>query len=77
MKRLILAAAAIATLAPAAAMAASNGALSPADELEIRRYVPGADLDGLTPEQVRALVATLYHGDGDTTGYEIRSILAN
>ena len=49
--------------------------LTAAEEQDIRRYVPGADLSDLTPAQVGALSAELHHGDGFDTGPRLRSIL--
>lgn len=49
--------------------------LTAAEEYEIRRYVPDADLSDLTPAQAGALSSALHHGDGFDIPAQIRSIL--
>lgn len=49
--------------------------LTLAEEQDIRRYAPQADLSDLTPAQVGALSDALHHGDGLDLAYRIQSIL--
>jgi hypothetical protein len=49
--------------------------LTAAEEYDIRRSVPDADLSDLTPAQVGALSDALHHGDGFDLPYRIQSIL--
>lgn len=54
--------------------AASAAELTSADRHEVRRLVPGADLDSLTSSDVNAIKGIL-HGDDRNRGGQIRAIL--
>ncbi|MEZ5799154.1 MAG: hypothetical protein R3D63_17755 [Paracoccaceae bacterium] len=64
----------ILTLVPPA-VAGGTPHLTAAEIFEIRLHVPNADLSDLTPDQVRALSALLYNGEGFDLSYRIRSVL--
>jgi len=65
MKNLILAAAAIASVAGAASASGqtSSNQLSKVDIAELRLLVPNADLDNLTPAQLVSVQAALHGSD--------------
>lgn len=83
MKRLILAAAAAALLAPVAfttaafaRTAAEEQLLSTIDLRAIQRMFPNADLSNLTRAQMGALSSALHSGDNTyEVDHEVRSIL--
>jgi len=74
MTRILTTTALILATAVAGIGAASAAELTSADRFEVRRLVPGADLDTLTSSDVNAIKGIL-HGDDRNRGGLIRAIL--
>ena len=76
MKRVILSVLAISVATSAFAASGSSHLLSNTDKQEIRRLVPGADLEDLTSAQAGALSAILHSSDKKSeTAARVRAIL--
>jgi hypothetical protein len=73
MKKLVILAAALTAIAPAAFAYAPN-TLTAAQVYEAQRYVPNADLSNLTSEQALAIASVLSTDDA-AKGAQIYSIL--
>lgn len=74
MKRILLTATALMIAAGAASAMTSSSELTASEKHEIKRFVPNADLDGLTVADVHAIQAAIYGGN-ENRGGQIRAIL--
>jgi len=76
MKRALLSVLAISAATSAFAASGSSHLLPNTDKQEIRRLVPGADLENLTSAQAGALAAILHGNDNNSeTAAQVRAIL--
>ena len=76
MKKVIILAAALSALAPAA-FAMNMGGLTPSQQSEAMRYAPNVDLSNLTSAQANLIANALNSGEGNGIGAYIYSIVNN
>jgi len=75
MKKIVLAAVALAALGTAASAMTAANQLSLLERMEIRSLVRGADLSNLTTHQILSLQMALHAGEDSGRGAQIRAIL--